>query len=427
MTAQYPVELQELKLYTLGGGSAKNGDKNKVVDLSGIARTVDIYEDILRPFIYGEIVVEDYIDLHNQIEITGNQYVKIVMKTPNPSSKSNRKKKSTPIEYKLWVKSIKNMVIGPTGKGKAYKICLISEESLKGISKIVNQQFNTEHSSAVQEIFDKHIASEKEIVLLEPTKGAQITQIENLNPFQAIDLIRRRSVSKDNIGSAYCFFERPEGFVFCSIEKMFEDAKNSNGEKTFTLQLAQRMNPDAHLKSIIGYQHVNTFDILEHLRSGGYNNEVSSFDLLTGEIRKVEFKIEDKIGSYKYPVSNPKGIPTKEAVDLFGQTPAKRFFHVFDSTRGEQQFAADMIGHRIGLVQQIIANLLWVHLPGDTEIHAGDSVTLKFPTMENTPDTLLSGNYLVSRVRHIIAIGSVITHTMSCECVRATFAEDDSA
>lgn len=406
------VEIQDVTLHTVGGQSE---------NIQNLVKTIDIFEDVLRPYITADIFVEDFIGFSDKIELLGNQYVTIALRSPFKGKKA--------VEYKLWVNSIKNMTVAKNRKGRYFAINCVSEEVLKNSSRIVNRQFDTEHSVMVEEIFSNYLESEKEIKLIEKTKGAQKLQIANLKPLEAIDLIRRRAVSPDNIGSAYVFFERPEGYVFSTFEKLFEEGKGNIGDKVFSLLTpAVATNPELIHRSILGYQQLSMFDTAKHIGAGGYNNVVNSYDILTGETRKVEYKIEEKIGDYKYPTKNPKGIPTREIYDRFGQTPALRYFHTHDSSLGEQQFTADIIGSRIGFIQQIVANLLRVHLAGDTDIHAGDTINLRFPKADaavNEADPYLSGNYLVARLRHIISNVPNINYTMSCECIRGTFAEDE--
>lgn len=386
---------------------------------------IDIYESILTPCIYGELMINDSNDLLRQFPILTEEYVEIEFKLPNAEVSSF---------YKLHVKAIENLKAQPQQKTKTYKLTLVSMEMLRNAETRVDKRFGgyrdkngvlhgaeTHHS--ILEIIRDYLKSEKPYDY-EVAKGIDEVLVTRIQPFRAIDLLRRRAVSKQYYSSSYCFFENKRGYVFSTLERLFFMGKDVIGDKVFwTDTNVENDVAQNKFRNIIGYKQDQFADSINRIHQGGFYNRVGVLDIVTGKYTTVEYddkKEQDKFKSVEGPSI---GQDTSWYTNEHSKTTAKTLMMVQDTSRAES-FVPEKMAVLQAYSQKIVQNLVKVHLWGDNLITAGDVIKCYFPSATGTTeenkkeDRLASGNYLISKVRHMIQNGGKPRYTMACELIK---------
>ena len=111
-----------------------------------------------------------------------------------------------------------------------------------------------------------------------------------------------------------------------------------------------------------------------------------------------------------------------------GQTTAVSLLRYTRSDR-PNDFLTDKMAVISSYADKISQNITQIHIYGDTEITVGDMIKCTFPSTKDTDDNtgksrLDSGNYLVSKLCHIILNTDRPQHTIALELIKGGFTEN---
>jgi hypothetical protein len=128
------------------------------------------------------------------------------------------------------------------------------------------------------------------------------------------------------------------------------------------------------------------------------------------------------------PVS---GVPlnTSSYENQYGSDAATKMFIPHSSDLPENYIDAAM-GYKHSFVTKIAQNTFQAYINGDVAMSVGDLITINIPAATGATDNpgdnrLISGNYLISKLRHIVLNGVKSSYTMSVELIKG-FHEDHS-
>jgi hypothetical protein len=275
---------------------------------------------------------------------------------------------------------------------------------------MVSNRFNSNTNDIIfQIVSDKQgLNSQKGcLVDADPTKGSQDILITRLHPFQAIDMIRRRAVSKNYTSSSYVFFENKRGFNFVTLEFLMSDQRLFINDKQFWLDTAQLTDiGNMNTRSIITLINQTQVNNTKKIASGSLNNITNRFDLLTGKITSTNYVDAEQRMNFKYADENPKGLNTSTFENMYGTQPAASMLVPHSSDLPENYIDAS-IGFRNSYISKLNQNKYLASVNGDTALTAGDVITVTIPSASGDTDLSdkdrnLSGNYMMSKVRHTI-------------------------
>lgn len=371
---------------------------------------IDLYENILAPFFYAEIKIQDTTDLLNDFPIIGEETVEFQFQ----STDSDLRK------IKMKVYSIGNKVTDENRAATYYTLRLTSPELFKAASYTIQRKYTDQISNIIQNILDD--ISDKEIKV-EDTKGVEEVTIPQTQPLKSIDWLRQRAISPDYKSSSYCLYENKNGLNFKTIEGMFVDGKDKIGNKVFYFDSNQREDIRAvRYRNVIAYEQVRLNKTIDTIASGALKNSVTQYDILTGEIKKKVFEDPE----FEGPDARMKSLNSNTFKDDFMEGITKTFFTFVDSSKPETDLP-DKISYLQSFANKIAQNLLWIWVPGDSAITVGDVIQCNLPKTgnlrdDNAKDALYSGNYLVAKCRHMIQIsaGTTANYTMSMELIKGS-------
>lgn len=388
-------------------------------DLIQQCQHIDIYESILSPIIYAELFIVDSNDLLREFALIAEERVEMEFKTPgSPSSNF----------YSLRVKSINNTTVDAQQKSKSYTLILVSPELIADAKTKVDRKFESEISSSIKIILKDYIKTTKAMEI-EPTKGIDNVLLSKMGPFMSIDKLRRRAVSKKYISSSFVFFENKRGYNFTTLERLFDMNKDCVCDKVFFVDSNVKENVETiNFRNIIGYRQITFADSIDKIMFGGLNNTVGSIDFTTGDLGIHNYQNTRYQDKFKLIDDNTIGQNTSLFEKTHGQTTKINMLVPYDSARNES-FLPEKLSILQAFTQKITQNLVHIHIYGDNEITAGDVIGCNFPegvgtTKENVGvDRLSSGNFLVSKLRHIISFGAKPTYTQSAELIKGGMLE----
>jgi hypothetical protein len=353
-----------------------------------------IYESIFTPGITADIKVLDTDDQLGQLKLTGGETVEFSFKPPGGMS----------ADYKFILESLDDLQ--PTGsqKAKMYVFKCVSEETLHAKTNLVQKSYSSQISEMVQDIHKNYMNSEKPIIV-EDTKGMQNILIPSMNPYKAIDMLRRRGVSGQNKSSSFMFFETREGstptFKFTTLEKLFSQSPVKEFQQSDAMNHSISNQADTN---ILSYSVPKQFSALDRIKTGG-KRRISTFDF-----RTHQYKTDDKTpdptsftsggsssyssGSFLQKFVDSAKIPPQSFIPV--DTSQRAVTNIPDASADQQAYIATMMQNAIKLT-----------VYGDTVLTAGVMIVANIPNKVSTTgprdvDPLLSGNFLISRIHHEI-------------------------
>lgn len=384
-------------------------DGQRQADIRNQVRTIDIYESVLTPIMYCEMMINDSNDLLRQFPILTEEYIELEYKLPSSEN---------PSRHKFHVKSIKDIDPNSQQKSKTYKLVCVSMEMVNNSKTRVDARFggyrdqnNVLHGNEVhkdiERILKDYLQTDKTYEF-EICKGIDELLVTRIQPFRAIDMLRRRAISKTYESSSFCFFENKRGYVLSTLERLFDKGKDVVGDKIFWTDtdsgndVAQNM-----MRNIIGYKQIHFADSIEKMNQGGFFNNVGLLDITTGKYTKTSYddsKDSAKFKSVEGPaLGENSSFFTKKHVDKTSKT----LLMVGASDRAEN-FLPQKVSVLQAYTQKLMHSLVRIYVYGDDQITAGDVIECHFPTATGTTekdhkeDRLQSGKFLISKVRHIL-------------------------
>ena len=412
-----PGDIQILKV------QLTNEAGTKTYDMMNQVKGIELYESILSPVIFCELVVQDSINLHQNFPIIGEEYVSITFKTP---------KHPKTVTYLLRVNKKHNLKIFENNKMATYSLQLMSAEVVKNSTRFVTKKYENTIDNLISQILSAELKTIKPI-RIDKTVGIEKGRITRMQPFKAIDYLRRRAISNEYQSSSFCFFENRDGYRLTTIEKMIEDgnmaldkAKTSN--KTFYFDTNRKDKVEnVTMRNILAYNQIAFTDTVSKLQQGGINNKVSSFDLLTGDLRSCVY--DNTVGERVFKKTEDNASPMNSAtfINNHKNSTAKTKFVVMSSDKPQLKLP-EKLSILQAYAQKVTQNIVQIHIYGDSEITVGDMIKCTFPSADSSDSKkgvsrLDSGNYLVAKVRHMIINSDRPQHTMALELIKGSLTE----
>lgn len=391
-------------------------------------RRIDIYESVLAPTIIAEIQVKDNIGLLTGFPLLREEYLQFEFQTPGYDNTT---------KYDLYVVDIVDMKFDENMKGQSYTLVCCTKELIMSNLQVVNQKFKKEASEAVKEIYETYLQSNKPLNMV-TTRGVEEETITQLSPLKAIDKFRTYASAADNVSSAFVFFENRDGFTFDSLENIFARGKESVCDRVFFFDQMNNINiNDITIRNILAYQLVQGGNATQKAYDGYFTSIAERVDILSKKITSTPYAVTQGQEKFQPNLGGPAEIHTasylNNFLDLSGhknpkkKRPVKRLVVPFTSERNDTQRTQKLLNIR-AFIQQFTSNMVNIHIYGDTAITVGDVIQCNFPeatglTKDPKLNRILPGNYMVTRLRHMITFGDRYVHTMAAELGSGAYLE----
>lgn len=363
-----------------------------------LVNRIDIFESLINYTISADIYVAEGIELLNNFPMNGEEFVRFSIQTPG------RKR----ISYDLFVESIENVTAAENSMLKYYVLRCVTRDFLKNAHTLYSKRYtDLNYDVALQQVIKQDLGSGKN-VLVETTKGKFDYTVNNVRPFQVVDLIKERAVSGEgNKSSLFFFYEDNNQYNFITLEKLIKDRKSKAEHFRYYYDISNRASNYEEVinaRNILSYKVLNQGSTIEKIRKGRMANQVREFDIFRGTYYdKYEYI---NLTDFK------QFTPTDESVDFNSDpfnaevtsTPGKSSIAFKDSTRPEMEHNKNICFKRP--YQERIAQYgLHLRVYGDTNILVGDMIEVNMPdisgvTQEPKVQDIYSGNYIIFTQNH---------------------------
>lgn len=400
------VQIKTVSLFTDQG----------VVNLLEHVKAISIFESVFVPGIIVELTIWDTKNVSSKLPVLAGQRLQLQLCTPGRND----------MKYELIVTDMKDGNPSENMRSKSYVIYATSAEVMRNASNLVMKAYNTNISSMVKDIISYYLGTKKTIDV-QQTKGIQKVIVQNQNPFDAIKMLRKRSISVDNKSSSYVFFENQDGFHYKTLEKLME---GDTGDRVFTNDETVRTDITLPIfRNLINYQQPAQYSVVDRVKKGGLSVDMAKFDFKTlkytrkaTKFNPSDFKNAD--GTLQNPDADEMGQYGRSSGDMV---------NVWHDSSYPDTFLAEGIGPRVNATMLFGQGGLQLHVFGDSELTAGQMIEVKIienATSSENPEEhhLLSGKYLITFLHHqILSEGNNPRYTCSIETLKGGYKEAATA
>lgn len=382
---------KKIMLKTFSGGNELN--------IYNLVRGFDIYESLDNATVTADFYIAEGIDLVNKFPLGGEEQIEITFQTPTRKA----------ITYKLFVESVQGMKTNDQSNLRSYMLRCCTKDYLLNSTIVYSKRYkDLKYDAAIDTVLINDMGAETSLITKESTKGKFDYVVNNMRPFQVINLIKERAVSAEgNISSLFVFYQDNEGYHFQTIEKLIKDRKPGATGKSFTYDTGNRgedYEKSINVRNILTYETVSQGSAVEKVKKGAIRNQIREFDFHRGTYYdKQEYNnLSDHTAFEK--TDHTFDFNSADYNSYASKLPGITRMTVKDATRPEMEHNKNIHWQR-AFRERMFQYSLRIRVYGDTSIRVGDILELKFPeisglTRKPKQGEIFSGNYIVTNLKH---------------------------
>lgn len=439
------IDLQEIVIVKSNGVE---------VDIrGGFIGELNLFEDLYRGGLYGNILVIDTINLPQALGITGDEYLRLKITTPSRDTRFLIKK-----TFKVY--SITDRImLGDTGK-QSYIIHFTSPEVFVDALSPIFKTFKYKTiSSLASDVFNNYLsvsrngndAPTKLNIISETANSMQFTS-PGWRPIKILNWLASKALGAGYKNPGYMFFESNKGFYFANTEQLIDTAVKTKTVYSEYIYMAnnvssgegavERFGTDINFqyRKALDLKVIETFNGLKNTQSGFLANRLYTFDVVRKTHNVTDYDHIDNWSNYAHlgqigGAAKPL-VATGPSSDGSGalRSPVgmNQIYMQHDQLyTGVKNNVGDYIEKVLPIRTSTLAELtnfkIELTVPGRTDIEVGFVILLRYPdasprseTDKNAyrDDELYSGYYLITAIRHKI---THTKHVMVLELVKDSF------
>ena len=381
--------------------------KNTIQNITNQILDIKIFEDLFSPFISGVINVKESFDFINLFPFVGEEYLKVYIYTP-----------SLPVQYHInqdfYIYKVSDrIVLGD--RSTVYQIHFISKEALVDVNKNISKSYSGKISDIATDICSNMVDG------LQSSKKLNIESTGNTTKFisnfwSPVKCLNYAAGTASTVAGAsdYIFFENRNGLNFLSLDSLYRQdvAQSFVYDKYLRDDLADGrtiINIAKDYARIMTISVPVVFDYLDRIRSGMFASKMVSTDITVKKYVVNNFDMLQDFASNKhtnkYPSISNKLVKRNNSLVI----NYPKYYGAFNAYTDVSN--SRTIQKRLSQLAQAQSTKLIINVFGRTDYTVGMKVNLtlnkvapmkKGATEEELRDNILSGNYIISAINHII-------------------------
>jgi hypothetical protein len=423
--------ITKFEIYPNGGGSP--------IDVSQGVTELSYYENILSETVRASAVIVDTgralggddgtggkIGIDDGLKLGNGEKVLLEFEDGFPTP--NKLKFVGKNEFHLNQK----IKIGEHTQKAIYSFELVSKEFLKNETQRVIKRYDGKISDSAQKILKEVVKTQKKVDI-EPTENKYNFIGTTKKPFWTLLWLAKKSIptkgGKRGKSAGFLFFENYDGFLFKSIDGLFD---TEPVKKYIYNNTTSSVVPTGYDDNILDFTASDSSDFQSKLMMGTYNSANKGFDSFKSKYDENPLDIETQKSGVKYPGTQYVFINKDFIAD------PSRFSYSFKSvgflpdghTLPKQLEKcktldinkAETINQAQSRYNQLFTVSLQITIPGDFSLRAGNLIYCDFPELTSKPtpksNPRMSGIYMISALCHRVASSETYT---SLELIRDSY------
>lgn len=373
-------------------------------DIANQVSGIQIFEDLLSPFITGTLIIKDSLDLMNLFPFVGEEYVDLDIKTPTL--------KTGNISGKFYIYKMTDREM-LKDKEVVYQLHFTSRDALIDLNKSISKTFTGKISDIARTLLTNKangMQSTRNNIVEETFNATRYTS-NYWSPIKNLLYLTQHAINK-NKSPSYVFFENRDGYNFVSLEYLYK--QNITAEFTYDNYTRDDRALAGSVKNIQeDYKRISNIkiptgiDYIDRITSGVYGSKLWTYDTTSKRYGSINY---DMLKTNKKPVRlNQFPAASKKVIYRYISTIMFK-----PKAHGSQNGFGDVtnsniLQERISLLKQAESTKIQILVPGRCDYTVGRKVKIKLNKIEpvskqdgKTLDNMFSGNYIVSAVNHFI-------------------------
>ena len=433
------VRIEQLKLIN---------SADEVIDLSEFIVELNLYEDLFKNYLHGNLVITDSRNLIDKYNIHGEEFLNVKLRTPSfPDSEV--------IEKTFRVYKLTNRTIVRDTNSQNFVLHFISVEFFYDVNLPLFAPFEGTITDVAGKIFSDFLATSRNYNISEsnneikenprPTELIIINEASNKvkfispgwSPLKCINWLASKAIPKDGVAKNFIFFESNKNFYFGTLENLFRDAHENKNYFGRYLISASNVRDEKSSQNVIrelflakDVEMVETTDYIKNYTNGYLGNRLIYLDVFSKEYQLIDYDHTE--GYEKQFHSSGKGA---EAKPVFNRDTFKNFatnisFYpknpkLFDNYQDNiNEKMGEIHGNRLSSMLELTNIKMNMTVPGRTDAEVGRIIYFEYPSLgakdesdtgSTAQDKLYSGYYLITAIHHKV---SKLEHQMVMEVIK---------
>lgn len=407
------------------------------VDLKPLLLELNYFEDIFNNCISGKIAITDGSGLIKDGGLNGTESIEMEFGSSSVAGKT--------IKHKARIFSITERHFDVSFNFENYVINFCSEELLLSEKYRVCKAYRVSTiSDIITDIMKNTLKTKQPITDFDTTSGVYDFVIPNKKIFETINWLSTYAQVSSSTGADMLFYQNNEGYHFKSLQKLYTGKPKSKFyyvPKNVKL-VGSNNSMTTDIYNIMRLEVINNFDTLNATTRGAFSNKLITIDPMTRTANSAVF-------NYNEYFTNAKSLNTNAVTennnidnykDRFGnsmwtapksdlEVGALRM-HVSNSGHLKQPFIQPIqqnndktvvndffvekyLPYRVAQLSLLNYLKLKITISGNANVSVGDviyvevySVAALSSKTQRQKDKYLSGNYLITAIRHIVSVST---------------------
>lgn len=384
----------------------------RYLNVTNITFQVNLYEDLMSPFITGSMTISDAASFNTLLPLTGEEILTLDIETPYLTARGEPLARMTKVFYIYKLGDRVNL----NTKNTMYTLYFMSIEGFIDANTRISQTFRGRVSDTVRKLIEKApgIATSKKSVI-ETTANSEIHTSNFWSPIQNIYYLLDRALNDLN-NPSYVFFENNEGFVFMSLDTlMAAPAMHSLVRHQKMRDAIGSMNLDEEYTKILDMNIPTQYDYIDRLQHGYYGGKIYHYDIQNKVLNVKNLIAKDDIKKNKLNpyINMGQGQQFLPEANLAFTPEANQYTTVIHKElfNGSPGVSIDHDLRRMALLKQVQGTTINVQVYGKLDYSVGrvveftsymDAPTDKGATDTEVIDPILTGRYLITAISHEI-------------------------
>jgi hypothetical protein len=442
------VRIEQLKLIN---------SADEVIDLSEFIVELNLYEDLFKNYLHGNLVITDSRNLIDKFNIHGEEFLNVKLRTPSfPDSEV--------IEKTFRVFKLTDRTIVRDTNSQNFVLHFISVEFFYDVNLPLFAPFEGTITDVAGKIFSDFLATSRNYNISEsnneikenprPTELIIINEASNKvkfispgwSPLKCINWLASKAIPKGGVAKNFIFFESNKNFYFGTLENLFRDAHENKNYFGRYLISASNVRDDKNSQNVIrelflakDVEMVETTDYIKNYTNGYLGNRLIYLDVFNKEYQLIDY---DHTENYEKQFhSSGKG---SEAKPVFNRDTFKNFatnisFYpknpkLFDNYQDNiNEKMGEIHGNRLSSMLELTNIKMNMTVPGRTDAEVGRLIYFEYPSLgakeesdtgSTAQDKLYSGYYLITAIHHKV---SKLEHQMVMEVIKDSLYVDQES
>ena len=402
------------------------GSSGEKINVHGQVKELNIYQSIDCPFMSGNMLIADSQGVAEILPLMGQERLLFSLKTPGHSNTVNFNK------YHAIIYNVEKR-FQTSDREQTIFLNWTTLEHYKNIRTKISKSFNGTISSIVQKILkNKNYLGTKKPVNIDVTRNLRKYVIPNLNPFQAINLLKTEAISAEEQSPHFLFFENPNGFHFRSLDSLIgqKGSLSVQHKQTYRFQPPEApQNPEKTLGTILEWELSDNFNNFLGVKLGMHSSTLYYHDIFNKNVQRFVYsysKSFKKRNSLSQESKKSGSLVSGAKIDdktiteypnskIFVHPTASDKLHSLGTDNNAEEWLQESQSRE--LEREYFTLKITTH--GDTDIMCGDLINVVIPS--NKPldktggkeamDPTLSGRYLITSLHHLV-VPSESNHAM---------------